>query len=234
MRHIRDYIPPRGEGDPLQPESVIPLLEAIAKHTDRFHKLRESVYPLFADNPRGAEWVAALDEWIADLDLWASDPEAQHRLTGWLDSLFYYWRNHPKHRDAEPPRVDQGYFDCDVRVFNPLPDLRLVLPQFNEDAEPWSEYEARMRASFDRILQNQKAAFEQRKAQFGMTEAKPRKRAAGPSDSYTMFVLHKYRGWSFGKIANSPIRFTPGAQKLSRQAVEKRVRTLANSLGLST
>jgi hypothetical protein len=241
------YIPPFSRidhGEPPCSELVILFIEAVARVTDAFKELRDSILPLYAraETIRDARRRYPLathekpqhpiDEahaWAKRWKLEFENNELDERVFAWAFFVLDAWHRNAESRDSL--RVDCGWWDRSpkVKMSADRPGVPALLSQWNPDREDFGPYATGMRARFEKFLQGEKRRVEQELERFDMRPYRKRERKRPPGWDFEWVALHRCRGFSDAKIAQQKTRY-PGVSrevvKKARQALERDLKIL--------
>ena len=202
------YIPPRSPGDEPSPEEIALFLEAVARVTDAFRELRDTI-KVSDEGGRFHFDMAAYDAWFAR---WRFDalpcqvPEPAHplkeRIDSWCIDVLRRWQRHPEER--ERLEVHRGLWEWNSNPGNKLatdrPPRQIKMQSFNMERESFANYRARMIEGFEKVLKEENVLETERMKKYRARTKQRRKRELAPEDSYDIFALHHCRGLSDGEI----------------------------------
>lgn len=198
MGKAQAYIPPRSEGDDASLEECALFVEAVARVSDAFLVLRETINP-----PDGGHFdLAAYDAWRERYGF----RRLPHPLRDWVYSwgldLLAWWKSHPE--DRERLIVDAGLW---AWLINPkravLGDERgmIDVPRWNPAKESFDAYASKIRDAMERFLQQEQARGLEKMAEYGAKFITERETGYDPGFRYEWVYLHYCQGLSDGRIA---------------------------------
>jgi len=212
------YIPPRSPIDPPSPELVIVFLGAAARVTPAFVQLRDEILPR-CDLDHNRVPLADLDAWLSRWHLDFENYELREMIESWTIELLRHWHNHPEHR--EPLRVERGWWNPSPKVVTGGERIGAQVRGWDSAREPFEVWRDRVREGFEEFIRHEQ------KRDHVLYDSVPYQ----PENSlaFEWLALHICCGLSAGEIK---LRYRD--RKLSRAAVKKAIRRLADHLGVGT
>lgn len=195
------YVAPFSAADPPSPDLIALFLEAVARTTPAFKELRASILPKYS--PPHAD-VKAIEAWIRKWHLDFENHNLRQPVQSWIFSVLDYWR-----RDAQARKsllVDCGWWERlpKARLSSDKRAEPILLPQWNPDREGFESYATRMRAGFEKYLQEQRRTREGEFQKYGMRPYAKRATKRSPVWDFEWLALSVCCGKSAGEIANRP------------------------------
>ena len=195
------YVAPFSAADPPSPDLITLFLEAVARTTPAFKELRASILPKFS---RPHAPVAEIEAWSRKWHLDFENYELRDKVESWIYNVLDYWHGDVQARESL--RVDCGWWERLPKA-NLSSDKRaepVMIPQWNPDREGFESYATRMRAGFEKILQEQMRTRESEFQKYNVRPYEKRETKRPPVWDFEWLALSVCRSWSAAKIANRP------------------------------
>jgi hypothetical protein len=194
------YIPPFSADD-LSQDLLVLFLEAVARVTPAFNELRDGISPNYYPRHTPFTEIAAwAQRWHLDFENY----ELRERVESWVYQVLDHW-----HHDSNSRKqlfVDLGWWKRPPK-FKLSSDKRaepVLMPQWNPDREAFESYATRMRAGFEKTLQEQRRTRESELERYGMRAYGKRAAKRSPAWDFEWLALSVCCAWSAGQIANRP------------------------------
>jgi hypothetical protein len=199
------YVPPFSAADPPSSELLILFFEAIARVTPAFKELRDTILPKYS---RPYAPVAEIEAWERKWHLDFEDRyfELHDKVDTWIYNVLDFWQQDVQARDSL--RVDCGWWERYKRQ----PERQLstyraepvLIAGWNPDREGFESYATRMRAGFEKILQEQMRTRESEFQKYNVRPYEKRATKRPPVWDFEWLALSVCCGKSAGEIANRP------------------------------
>jgi hypothetical protein len=126
------------------------------------------------------------------------------KVEGWIYTVLDYWRSDVQARTAL--RVDCEWWSrpSRVKVNSGKPAQPVLISQWNSGGEHFESYAARMRAGFEKILQEQKRMCEGEFQKYGMRPYEKRETKRPAVWDFEWLALSVCLSWSASRIAKRP------------------------------
>ena len=217
------YVAPFAAMDPPPHDLIVLFLEAVARVTPAFTELRASVLPKYS--PPSAP-VDEIKTWMRtwNLDFPTSGCELREQVENWVFRVLDWWR-------CEPEMGNAGWLERSKR-----PDVRrsvssavaVSVPPWSPAEEGFEAYATRMRAGFEKVLQEERRTRETELETYDMRPYLKRETKRPPVWDFEWLALSVCLGWSAGEIAKRPNYGVPRAR------VIKALRKLREALHIET
>lgn len=188
------FVPPFSDFDGPSPELVILLFEAMARVTDAFRELRDTILPRY-DPPNVP--VNDIESWVSRWHLGDfENTDLGNYARSFPFMVLDYWRRNTEARDAL--RVDCEWWD---RRPKQLEFVTASLSTWDLMREDFDVYAKRMRDKFEKYLQEQRRSGEGELERFGMRQFRQRERNRPAAWDFEWVALSLCCGLSDGQIA---------------------------------
>jgi hypothetical protein len=202
-------VPLRSPLDPVPYELIVHFFDAVARKTDAFRELRDTVLPTF--NP---PWVPepGIKRWVQK---WHLDSFEDYEVNEKIESLAFqvlgWWKRDPT--AAKELRVDLGELEQSTRT---------VRISCYDGLEKPADYRARILAGCERLINEEIATFDRLKEKYDLRECKRRDRSRDLSERFDWLALSLCEGKSDTEIAQACRMH--GTDSLSAQRHRDRIR----------
>jgi hypothetical protein len=194
------YVPPFSANDPPSSELLILFFEAVARVTPAFADLRDTILPKYSPPYAPIAEIEAWErKWHLDFD--NCDCELHGKVDTWIYNVLDFWQQDVRARDSL--HVDCGWWTRLSKLkMSTDGSVSVQISQWNPDREGFEPYAKRMRANFEKIIQEQKRTRESEFERYGVRSYNKRETKRSPVWDFEWLALSVCLSWSAAKIAD--------------------------------